>query len=219
MVRNEEQYQQAIAFRRRGFTYAEIAKICDVSKSTVSNWLSNEHFSQAVKEENTTKAGRENAKRIALLNKARKAERARRYSEAVRSAETEYKHYRKDPIFMAGVMLYLGVGDRNQENIVRLSSARPEVHRLFISFAVQYLGAPKDKVKFWLLLYPDHKEVAAMKYWSRKIGLSVAHFYKNQVVPGKSKSQTLQYGVGNTIIGSTVLKHKLDRWVELARKE
>ena len=39
-------YEQAVAFRKRGFTYSEIAKICNVSKGTVSNWLRHETFSQ-----------------------------------------------------------------------------------------------------------------------------------------------------------------------------
>jgi hypothetical protein len=58
-----------------------------------------------------------------------------------------------------------------------------------------------------------------MRKWSRELALPYAQFYKNQVIPGKSKKRTLRFGVGNTIIGSTVLKYKLNRWIELVTKE
>lgn len=214
-----EAYEQAVAFRKRGFTYSEIAKICAVSRSTVSAWLKDESFSKAIAADNTKKAVLENTKRLALINKARVAERKNRYAEAIKTAETEYRHYRKDPHFMAGLMLYVGEGDNKSKRLIRLANARPEVHRIFISFTRTYLGVSKDQLKFWLLLYPDHDEVKVMKYWCRKTGLSPAQFYKNQVIQGRSAKRTLQFGVGNTIIGNTVLKHKLNRWIELALKE
>ncbi len=219
MVRNEEIYKQALAFRERGFTYVEIAKICGVSKATVSNWCSKKKFSKVVAKDNAARASRENTKRLSLLNKARAAERKNRYSEAVRSAETEYAHYKKDPHFMAGLMLYIALGDLKSPVQLRLSTSRASLHVVFIRFVVAFLGVDKTTIKFWLTLYPTHDEVRSMKHWSKKTGISVAQFYKTQVIPGKSSKETLQFGVGNTIIGSTVLKHKLNRWIELAMKE
>jgi predicted transcriptional regulator len=219
MVRNKELYAQALAFRRRGFTYVEIAKICGVSKATVSNWCRSEQFSKAVAKDNAARAARENTKRLSLLNKARNAERKNRYAEAERGAETEFTHYRKDTLFVAGLTLYIALGDRKSPLQLRISSGRHELHTLFIRFAMAYLGVEKTAVRFWLSLYPTHDEVKAMKHWSKKMGISVAQFYKTQVIKGSSSKETLQFGVGNTIIGSTVLKRKLNRWIERALKE
>ena len=109
MIRLEEKYEQAVQFRKRGFTYSEISKIVGVSKSTVSNWLSKKAFSKKIKAENTARAARDNVKRISLVNKARTAERKNKYAEAVRSAETEYKHYKKDPLFTSGLMYWISM--------------------------------------------------------------------------------------------------------------
>lgn len=219
MVRNTKKYEQAISLRKRGFTLEEVAKYCDISKSTASKWLQNKAFSAQVTKQNIKRAGTENAKRLKLVNKARVGERATRYKEALRSAETEYKHYKKDPLFMAGLMLYVGSGDTKDERLIRLSSAQMDIHRIFIKFAVEYLGVEKQKIHVWLLLYPDLNEEVCMKRWKKATTLPLSQFYKNQIVPGKANKQTLHYGVGNTIIGSTVLKHKLTRWVQLATKE
>ena len=215
----QEAYEQAVSFRKRGFTYSEIAKICNVSVGTVSNWLKAEPFSQVIALDNTRKATIENTKRLALINKARNSERKQQYSEIVRLAEIEYKNYRTSPLFMAGLMLYVSEGDTQNSALIRLTNSRPDLHSIFIRFLTTYLGVEKRSIHFWLLLYPDLNEVTCMKHWSKKTSLSVGQFYKNQVIQGRSTKRTLHFGVGNTIIGSTLLKKKLMRWIELSTKE
>jgi transcriptional regulator with XRE-family HTH domain len=219
MVRNTEKYEQAISLRKRGFTLAEIAKYCDISKSTASEWLKNKVFSAEITKQNVKRAGAENAKRLKLINKARNSERATKYSEVLKSAEVEFKHYQDNPLFVAGIMLYIGEGDNRHRRLIRISSARLEVHRVFIKFASEFLGVERKKIRFWILLYPELSEEICMKKWQKATSLPYSQFYKNQVIQGKSNKRTLQYGVGNTIIGSTALKYKLNRWIELTMKK
>lgn len=219
MIRLREQYEQALQFRRRGFTYSEIANITGVSKGTIASWLAHEGFSKRVKDDNAARASKENSKRIKLLNKARSNQNERLYREAERSAALEYRHFKQSPLFVAGVTLYMSQGDVRDERMVRLSSSQKDVHRVFIKFAREYLGVPRETVKFWLLLYPTHNEATCVRAWSKALGLKKENYYKTQVVAGGSQKQTLQHGVGNTIIGSAVLKRKLRKWIELAMKE
>ena len=215
----QDAYDQALAFRRRGFTYSEIAKICDVSVSTLSNWLANEPFSKKVAKDNADKAVTQNSKRLNLINKARNTERKGQYNEIIRLAVIEYKNYRTSPLFIAGLMLYVSEGDNQNDRLIRITNSRTDLHRIFIRFLVTYLGVEKSTIRFWLLLYPDLDEVTCMKHWCKKTGLSAGQFYKNQVITGRSTKRTLHFGVGNTIIGSTLLKKKLMKWIELATKE
>jgi len=219
MVRLEEKYEEAIQFRKRGFTYSEIAKIVGVSKSTVSNWLAKKPFSKKVRSENTQRAARENVKRISLVNKARNAERKARYAEASRAAATEYRHYKKDPLFVSGVVAYASVGDTKDPSRIRLTSHDPFLHSVFLQFAFTYLGVEKDEVRFWLLLYSNLNEKKCMNFWSKRIKLSAGQFHKSQFILQKTKSEGLQHGTGNTIIGNTVLKKRLLRWIELLQEE
>ena len=219
MVRNSEAYEQAIALRKRGFTLEEIAKYCAISKSTASEWLKNKAFSAQVTIQNKKRAGAENAKRLRLMSKTRSVERAKRLREVVKSAETEFKHYQSDPLFIAGVMVYLTGGDSKHPRCIRITNSTMEVHRIFIKFAVGYLGVEKSKIHFWLLLYPEHNEEKCMKKWHKATGLPYTQFYKNQVIQGNVSKSTLHSGAGNTIISNTVLKQKLKRWVELMMKK
>ena len=219
MVRNEEKYEQALSFRTRGFTLEEIARICEVSKSTASKWLKNNAISLNVTKQNKRRAGQENAKRLQLMSKARNKERVRKYHEVERGAEVEFKHYKTKPMFIAGLMTYLAIGDMSDERVIRVASARMSAHKAFLSFALEYLGVSKHKVKFWLLLYPEHNEEVCMRKWHKANALPYAQWHKNQIIGKSTIRKTLHHGVGNTIIGSTVLKRKLVRWTELLQKE
>lgn len=213
-------YEQAIAFRKRGFTYTEIAKICAVSRSTVSKWLAKEGFSQEITVRNKIRANKANSERIKLINKARKAERTKHYQAVLHQAEIEYKHYRHYPTFITGLALYYGLGDLKDPNLIRLSSARPELHLALITFVQEYLGVLRGDIRFWLALYKEHEPVACLKYWSKQTKISVSQFYKHQTINKRGNSKTaLQFGFGNTIIGDTLLKKKLLHWIKLLEKE
>lgn len=215
----QEAYEQAVAFRKRGFTYSEIAKICNVSVSTLSNWFKNEPFSTHVATTNKKRATIENTKRLASINKARTTERKGQYAEIIRLAEIEYKNYRTSPLFIAGLMLCVSVGDVQNDRLIRLTSSKTDLHRIFIRFLTTYLGVEKRSIRIWLLLYPDLDEVTCMRHWCKKTGLSAGQFYKNQVIQGRSTKQTLHFGVGNTVISNTLLKKKLLCWRELLNKD
>ena len=217
-IRLEEQYEQALQFRKRGFTYSEISKIVGVSRSTLSTWFSKKAFSKKVRTENTQRAAKENVRRISLVNKARKSERSARYQEAEKSAITEYRHYKKDPDFIAGLVAYIALGDQTHPSRIRLSSTSPIMHTTFLRFCREYLGVTSEDVHFWIIIPSHAKEEKEMRYWSRKLSLPLSRFYRTQLVHTHANGRTLQHGTGNTIIGNTVLKKKLLQWVTLYSK-
>jgi hypothetical protein len=135
----------------------------------------------------------------------------------VASAKTEFEHYKKDPMFMAGLAAYVAAGDQKNDRTIRLSHRSPELHRLFVHFAVQFLGISRQKIHLWLLLYEGTSEEKAMKKWSKISSVPLSQFYKNQFLH-QSTRQTLHLGVGNTIIGSTYHKQKLKAWITLAER-
>ena len=218
MVRNSDNYQQAVRLRERGFTLQEIAKVCDVSKSTVSKWLKNNAISADVTKQNKRRAGLENAKRLRLVNKARGTERTARYRELERSAATEYKHYKNDPLFVAGLMLYVGHGDLADERTIRLSGTSSTTHQIFSRFVVEYLGVERSQLRLQIVLYPAHSEAVCLKKWSKALRLPYTQFHRTQII-ASSQSKPLHCGVGNTIIGSTGLKLKLVTWIKLLQKD
>lgn len=217
MVRNQDKYNQAVSLRKRGFTLDEIARYCDISKSTASKWLKNKAFSAQVTKQNVKRAGIENAKRLALISKARGSERKQRYADAASSAKVEFANYQNDPVFMAGLTAYVAAGNKNDDNTIRFSHISPDLHKLFINFSIKFLGVEKNKIHLWIQLYGLADEEKAMKKWSKRTTIPYSQFYKNQYV-NKTTKKVLHCGVGNTIIGSTYHKQKLKTWVSLAER-
>ncbi|HMA78670.1 MAG TPA: helix-turn-helix domain-containing protein [Candidatus Paceibacterota bacterium] len=217
MVRNEEIVKQALTFRKRGFTYQEIAKICGVHHATVARWCRGKRFSKQVAIDNAKRSAHDNARRVSLLQKARQAERKRSYQMAKKSAETEFSHHRTDPLFVAGLLLYRATGDRTNPHLIRLTSQDWLVHRTWQQFVGKYLGVSREKTRFYLVLYKNHDQAKVERTWSRQLSFPVERFGKTQIL--KQQAKRLHNGTGSTIIGSTVLKVKLSRWIELAEKQ
>jgi len=218
MVRNQENLEAALRLRERGFTLSEIAKVCDVSKSTISKWLKGNVVSIDVTKQNKRRAGQANAVRLRLVNKTRHTQRLAQYREVERSAATEYKHYRSNPLFIAGLMLYAGHGELSGTRSIRLSGTLIETHVIFKRFIQEYLGVAPSTLRVQLVLYPAHSEATCMKRWSKALKLPYTQFHRTQII-GSNQTKPLHYGVGNTIIGSTSHKRKLIAWIKLAQED
>ena len=219
MVRNKEIYLQALTFRRKGFTYTEISKICGVSKATLSNWFSNLDFSKQITTDNQTKTRRENSKRMQLLNKVRMREKASLFKLIKQNAVIEYGHYKKDPKFIAGLMLYLTNNSANKTSKIKFSTTNIQLQKIFLSFIGNYLGIPKTKIKFWLLLHNEHNLNSCLVKWSKDLGLNQSQIYKTQILNNSNSKTVLHYGVGNIIISDVAFKYKLDVWIKLLEKD
>lgn len=217
MVHNPEKYQLATHYRKQGFSYTEIANLCGVSKSTVSNWFAKKAFSKRVKEDNARKAAVANKQRLALVSKARQSERVKRYTEAIKTAETEFGHYKHDPLFMSALLLYRAKGDLSSPSTIRFTSNDVVLHRVFMKFCRDYLGVQSTDIAFWLLLPENQTAATEERWWSAQLKFPMKQFGKTQRRAGSATQ--LHKGTGNTIIGSTVLKCKLNRWIELALKK
>jgi len=146
MIRNAEKHAKARDFRKRGFTYSEISKMVGVSPSTLSLWFAKQSFSKKVRVDNEKRSRRDNVKRISLVNKARGKEREERYKEAVKAADTEFKHYKHLPHFVRGVVVYSSVGDLSQHRPIRLPSQKKHLHKIFHKFLQEFLGIEKQKI-------------------------------------------------------------------------
>ncbi|MDP2788675.1 MAG: helix-turn-helix domain-containing protein [bacterium] len=208
---------EAFEFRKQGKTYREIEKLLGISRSTLCGWFRNEEWSKHIKKSNNIKHIQISTEHLLKMNEGRKLRLEKIYAEVDKEAEKEFHLYKNDPFFMAGLMLYAGEGDKSSRNLIRLSNSEFYLHLVFIRFSEKFLNVGRDRIKFWLLLYPDHNIEQSIGVWSEKLKINRSNFNKSQVIVGRSKSRKLQYGVGNSIISSTSLKKKIIKWLELCK--
>jgi hypothetical protein len=101
--------------------------------------------------------------------------------------------------------------------VIRLTSQDWLAHKVWQQFVGKYLGVPREKIRFYLVLYQNHEQNKLEKTWSRQLKFPVERFGRTQVL--RQQVKRLHNGTGSTIIGNTVLKKKLIRWIELAEKQ
>lgn len=171
---------RAIALRKRGYSYNIIGRKLSVPKSTLSAWFSPLAWSNVIKRDLTRRSFERVYPQLRAMARARAAVWAEWRAEARKEAKREFKELAGDPLFIAGVMLYWGEGDKNPVYPVRISNTDPRLLRLFVKFLKKRCGLPKEKMKASLILYPDLNEQVSKKYWSSTTTVPEESFTQGQ---------------------------------------
>ena len=212
-MRNDK--ENAIQLRKSGKSYSEIKAQLGVPKSTLSGWLAPKEWSKNITHTLNQKYSETNKIRIQHLNKIRGKFLEDVYKEAEKEALEEFERLKYHPLFIAGLMLYWGEGDKLTKYNVSLANTDPGMIRLFVHFLVHVCQIEQEKIKIHLLLYPDLNERKSKIYWKLHTGLEEKNFTKSTIIQGRHKTRRLQYGVCSAIFSSTYLKRKLIVWLKL----
>lgn len=201
--------------RKQGKSYREIQKDIAISRATLCAWFKEVEWSKHIASRNTNNNIALSTERIQALNKKRQEKLVTQYELVASKATEEYKTIKNEPLFMAGLMIYAGEGDKVNRGLIRISNSEFYLHKIFIQFVLRYLGIPREDIRCALIVYPDHNIEECIDSWSKELNIPKEQFHKTQVILGKEKVRKLQFGVGMTIISSTSLKKKIFKWLEL----
>lgn len=207
--------KHAIALRRAGKSYNEISSLLHIPKSTLSDWLKNDAQSKHIKtilSQPTSPAVKKRIKDFAEFNRTR----WKNFREKARKeARLEFPALIKNPLFIAGIVMYWAEGDRRIENPVRLTNADPRMILLYIKFATEIIHIPFSQLRIGLIIYPDIDPLICQKYWSKITHIPQSQFYKTQIINGKHPTRKLSHGICMITLGSRRLKEKFLIWIDL----
>ncbi|MCL4366519.1 helix-turn-helix domain-containing protein [Patescibacteria group bacterium] len=209
----------AIKLRREGKSYNEIYKELGIPKSTLHLWFRNNGWSQEIKRNLIKKAqilARPQLKAMALANKNKWE---KWHEKCRRDAIEEFSGLRENELFIVGLMLYWGEGDKVIKNgIVRLTNSDPEMIKIFYSFLDKVLSVPIEKIIIKLILYPDLKDTDYRKFWSKFLQVPLSQFRTSAVIVGKHPTKRLSFGMCSIEVYSRELKEKILTWLKLYQK-
>lgn len=211
--------EKALLLRKSGKSYKQIKEELGIPTSTLSDWLRPHQWSKNIKESLSKTANKNSSIRIQRLNNIRGKHLEKLYKEAKIEAFEEFEKLKYHPLFIAGLMIYWGEGDRITRHNVRISNTDPAMIRLFSDFLIKICNSPKDRIKLSLLLYPDLDDEECKEYWSKNTRIPISRFNKSIFITGKHKTKRLQYGVCSIVFTSTYLKQKLLIWLKTLPKE
>lgn len=209
----------ALRLRHQGKSYKEITDTLNIPKGTLSNWFRKEPFSEQIKADLVLKSFSDssNARKFELMRVANKIKWDKWHMECREIAKNEFPQLVDHPLFVAGLMLYWGEGDKSLQNgQVRLVNTDPEIIRIFYRFLQDALGIPLLKIAFRLTIYPDLTEELCIDFWSRTLDVSPNHFRKSVTIQGRHPTKRLSYGMCSIEVYSRMLKEKMMVWIALA---
>lgn len=211
---------KAIKLRRRGKSYREIEKILGIPRSTLAGWFQKIQWSRKIKERLSLITRRQASQRMRTLVEKINQKRQKLYHATRRAAENQFKELKGDPLFIAGLMIYWGEGDRKLENgAIRVSNTDPALLKFFYFFIKKYLHEISHNIRAYLVLYPDLDEEECKKYWSKNIEIPMERFMKSTYIHGRHLTKRLAYGICTITISSRAYKEKIHAWLNLMRSE
>lgn len=206
--------EKVFALRKRGWSYNLIHKKLGVPKSTLSDWLSGISWSKIIQKDLTQRAFLKVYPQLQAMNRERMLKWEKWREAARQEAEKNFIAFSQDRLFIAGIMIYWGDGDKNPKNPVRISNTDPHLLNIFVKFLKNTCALPEDKVKAHMILHPDLDELTCKRYWSSLIGINQTFFYKTQVIQGRHKTRKLAYGICSVEVSSRQLKEKILVWIK-----
>ena len=206
---------KAINLRKIGKSYSEIEEELKIPRSTLSAWFKGSAWSQRIKEDLSSTAVTKSTVRIIELNNIRGVHLDKLYTQARLEALKDFEALKFHPTFIAGVMLYWGEGDKASKHRVSLTNTDPAMIKIFINFLKDVCDINDEKIKAWLLLYPDLQETNCKEYWIKEAGLQNITFNKSIYIDGRHKTKRLGYGVCTVGVSSRYFKEKVLLWISL----
>ena len=208
--------EEAFNLRRIGLSYRDIQKSLGVSRSTLCDWFKNVEWSKHIKSKNVTENSSANKEKLLFMQKSRVLKLKALYEDTEKTAIEQFNRFKNDTLFIAGLMIYAGEGDKRSPNNSRISNSDFYIHKIFIKFSEKYLNIPKENIKISLIIYPDLNINSCINKWSDELEIPKQNFYKTQIIQGKDKRHKLLNGTGMSIISSrVVVKKKILKWLEL----
>lgn len=177
MAKRKER-RKVLELRKQGKSYSQIKKEVGVSKSTLSYWLrthplNKKQIKKLIKLRATSEV------RIEKYRETMRRKREKRIQNIYEEKKKELLPLSKKEFYIAGLFLYWGEGVKGVYNsIIGLNNTDPQVLIFFYDWLTIGLGIPKKKIKVYLHLYSDMNIEEEKRYWSKKLRISLVHFYK-----------------------------------------
>lgn len=211
--------EKATELRRTGKSYKTIHREIGTPLSTLSDWFKNEEWSIEIRDRLGSEQSLAFPKKLEAMVKANKERWSKIHQSYRNQAKEEFAALKDNPLFIAGIMLYWGEGNKGPKGSqVKLANTDPSMIKIFYAFLKDVIGVPTEKIYIWLLLYPDLLDGVQKNFWSRATSVPLSQFKNSIYIQGRHPTKRLSYGVCNIYVSSREFKEKIMTWLDLSQK-
>jgi len=212
--------EKAIELRRQNKSYKFISRELNIPMGTLAGWFRDEPWSQEIRDRLGKIESLTYPEKLSKIIAANKKRWHSWHQECQEEAIREFPKLKYAPLFISGIMLYWGEGDKKLENgQVALSNSDPEMIKIFYSFLTHAMRVPIEKIGIRLILYPDLIESVQKNLWSKLTKIPISKFTKSTYIQGRHPTKRNSYGVCLIRVCSRKLKEKILVWINLYQKE
>ncbi|MFA6898214.1 MAG: hypothetical protein WC250_02290, partial [Candidatus Paceibacterota bacterium] len=202
--------------RKLGHSYKEILQLVPVAKSSVSRWLN--HLTLTPKELSYLNRMTEERKDGARLKAAftNRTKRLKREEEIQKIAKREFAKYIKDPLFVAGVLLYWAEGAK-QGGYFYFVNSDVEMHKVMLKWVRKYLDLEGFGTGWRLYIHKPYARENCENWWAKSLGVDESKFEKTvyKFTPHKIKKNPTYKGCMRFSIYSRAILVKMFAWQKL----
>ncbi len=176
---NSQLREQVINLRiKKELSYAEIRKRLDVSKGTLSYWLREFPLSEKRISELRCQGWKKAEVKIERFRATMRGKRELKEQEIYNKYQKKFKNLSKEVFFVAGLMLYLGEGNKRDYYQIVLANTDPEIIKFFVQWLNEFLEISKSKMKVGLHLYENMDVKKESEFWKNELAFHENQFYK-----------------------------------------
>ncbi len=205
--------ETARSLRKAGKSYAEIRSTLNVSKSTLSGWLSDMPLSR----EHINQLRAHSPKRIEKFRQTMRMKKESRLEIALQKANKDLGILSGRDLYIAGLYLYWGEGTKAAPGRVEISNTDPDVIRAFMDW-MGCLDVAVSHMKFRLHLYSDMDTVHETKYWSEILGVSEKCFLRPYIKKSTLAGLTYKRGYGHGTCNARLENMAMWEYITMALK-
>ena len=184
--------EQARTLRAEGKTYTEIKQVLGVGKGTLSAWLADMPLSS----EQMKNVRDWNPRRIEHFRETMRKKRETRLQDAYVKAKKDIGRLTRRDLYIAGLYLYWGEGNKSGQANVGISNTDPSVILAFLDW-IKIMDIPREKLYVRLHLYKDMNIQKETQYWSDTLRIPLAQFRKPYIKESLLSGLTYKNGYGH----------------------
>jgi hypothetical protein len=197
VVYSKDIKKKVFALRVEGYSYSDIRERVKISKTTLSDWLTNVPYEPNLHVKNKLLYAR-------AKSKSKVQERIENsFVEAHNHAKKILGEINERDLLMLGLGLYLGEGAKTH-NTISISNSDPDILLLMLRWFLLFEGLSVKNVHARVFMYPDLDEAVVKDFWSKKLGIPKKQFGRSAIDKREKKGSTrigkLPFGTAHLII-------------------
>lgn len=209
----DKEYVQS--FRYKGMSIADISKITNVPKSTVSFWCRDISLTKRQVDFLRKKSKHAGTAKFIMIGEEKRRRRLKQEREAKILGKNDVKKISKKEFLLLGLGLYWGEGYKYGNRELGFTNSDPKMIRVFLGWLYSIYGVTKSDIILRVSINRLHKERidTVVSYWSKITNIPQTQFTKPTFIKTRVKKR---YANHDQYFG--ILRVKVSRGANLKQR-